>query len=588
MNTLAAKCRRASVWIREHGLRPWARQVVRIIAAILSFLGLYELFGLRLVAGLTFVAISTALWVISIWFTVRLTTARLDRSRDNSADVKEKDLEERIAYWSQRLSADQRLFLFHVLVSPAAHISRISESVSFQGKSLEVKTTTTFIFPEDGALEVAVLPVMMQKRGVMTDGLQVTDQANIRLSTLARSDAEAILVMLVDALLPAGRSPALDNAITALRKKAIRIVRSSDPAIAYSTYGEFSSALRALRADSTIAATMDYLDSLVFKISEFYPVLAVLSPIVAIGPNQSTLEHSKVGGVGPSNELPRYVRVVTRRLDQRVFVPEDKPTGFVGKFLGFTRWMRRAIGVREPVLKLAVDGADRADSFHLEVVSPRGMVVSTTSLSDVKSGSEEGIDARRVALEPIGGQTSAHYYVQRAKNLTSYRAITTFREVAPGSIGESMISAGILCVLVFAIVLGHGGMKSELLAVLGPLVFAGVGAGSIWQGVVQTREPFGGRLLARISSIVTMSLAVSAIVFAALAYATPSDANPMRLLSTAGWHPLRWEVLVLLSVVNFVALVSAWSADVIVDMALSRDPRAGLQLDNNAQSRGVG
>lgn len=257
----------------------------------------------------------------------------------------------------------------------------------------------------------------------------------------------------------------------------------------------------------------------------------------------------------------------------------------------FVEWVReffakgrRLIGVHSPVHIHQLANADRALSYHLTVHAPPGLYVES-SLIRWQTVGPRGMTspvARSVAASERSARPYAHFYVQRSTELSNCVAATSFRESPPGSVGEALVTSGLFALLIGALALADGIFTSfgQVVNGLVPVVLAALGATSIWQGVIQTRTPFGGRAAARIASIVTLVLAVLAITLAVrpalLPLQTPENGWLFEFLTAIPFDfRAHWAIVAVAALVNFVVVFATWAIAVRVEMALLNSPLPG-------------
>jgi hypothetical protein len=487
------------------------------------------------------------------------------------------DHEELKEVWRKRLSKAQRALLVDMLTEPRLYSVRASEKLEYRGRSLQITVNSTLSIPPEFDKQVIVVPALMQRRGRLTNQLSVRDASGREVSTLSRPDTEAILSMLVGLLLrdllKTAKSPEAlrgeAETLSSLITLADGFLESSDPQ-GVEFQHTLGAALEALEAPAGldkrgVKATLEMLALL----AESYPILVVLGPL------------------GKDECAPALLRFTVARTEMPVFQSRGGRIALQQLLRNVLDACRRWLGVHPPSLIHQLSLADRARSYHLQVVAPPGLFSSDVRVrlrpdGDTRAGSEPRLAARSLTTSPKSGQPYAHVYVQDGMAMTYFESTTSFREVSPGSVGEALVSSGVFAVFMIAVTLTHGALAdSELFAFLVPLVLTGIGATSIWQGVIHTREPFGGRAAARLSSIVTLVLTLWAVGISARGLGL-GDFKVRSSVPT--WLPsleLQWSWVLVLALVNVGVMFVTWAIAVRIEMSmLNARPEARPRRSN--------
>lgn len=498
--------------------------------------------------------------------------------RDPAAEEEERDdHRRRREYWRATLTENEQTLFAQLLITPSERFRRIMEVARYAGRAIEVVTTVVIDVPEpavdartglvvSGDERTMVVPVVMRESGPPDDVLKVSDLDDRRLSLLPRADMAAITSLILDRLMESALDSASPTLAPSIRAEILvaenrawrELLFGSDAAL------EVARARVAFwndagRSHGVSLASRKLIIEAYALFSEAYPVL-VMVPLASA--RQSV--------------PPQPVRLRADRLEMPGY-RRSSPAGVVDALRAAVGWCRRGLGVHSPVHIHSIANADRAKSYHLTVHAPDGLYVES---SVVRKWLRRSVQDLQPASAAIGVSTRlarpyAHLYIQRGANLANSLAVTTFRESPPGSVGEALVTSGLFAFVLGALALG-GGLFHDFEDILGgfvPLLLAAIGTTSIWQGVIQTRVPYGGRAAARISSIVTLVLAVIAVGLAVRPAILPlrNDDNGWAFeLLTGLWFDAatQWDIVVGLALLNFAVIFATWAIAVRVEMRL--------------------
>lgn len=128
------------------------------------------------------------------------------------------------------LHASQAGVFYEAIVQPQRCFERITETVEPLVRSLLVKSAYTFQDPPYAAGRTVAIPLFMQRRGTMIDGLAITDSSGNRVSTLGR-DATLALEAAVARMFVSLMGTAAETLYkTDIELALIRLLASSDGA----------------------------------------------------------------------------------------------------------------------------------------------------------------------------------------------------------------------------------------------------------------------------------------------------------------------------------------------------------------------
>lgn len=480
--------------------------------------------------------------------------------------------------WDSILSPDLLVFLIQMFYDPQANTRRVSEHVGFLDKSLVVKTSLTIDVPPELFGAELLIPVYEEARGQLVDGLHVKAGANKRLSTLTQHDTSHILMVLfariVQRLEPSAPRPggtgrafrdwetqvAVDRAD--ISRQLREIVRGTNAAKAVRQFDRLVSPhgtlVTRLSADED---TSKLLTTIALRVSENYPIVV---PVLAVTPAVRAVAGSK----RPSLQLASATLRIKLRHIEAMQSPPSR---------GLSRLVQVLMYVSPPRLNFSLRRADQARSYHLQIDAPNDMYFYELRTVPTFSSSKGGTPKAKETGRNVSGshlQRSGHLYLRDARKLKGYQAEISFKERIPGSLGTAFVWTGLVSLLALAAILTRGLALDGLGALLVPALFFGLTTGSIWQGVTQLSEPFGGRFVSRLSSLVTVGVCIAAVIQSSLDLANSQLCNGCSGSSLSPGQMLSWAIIFGLTFTNTVGVAAYWLADTLVEQLFMREDGA--------------
>ena len=217
--------------------------------------------------------------------------------------------------------------------------------------------------------------------------------------------------------------------------------------------------------------------------------------------------------------------------------------------------LRRLLGIRPAMIAFPLANADRASSYHVQAIGRDDTYLARQRVSDF-FGRDAEPTGESYRIQRRFGQRSARLYVRKGDGYASRYFVCNYFERMPGSLGAATMSAlGAMVLIVIAGLIkidGSDGQSPDLVAVI--LSFPAITG--TWLGFRQTRNLYGGVLMARVSLITTVVLAMVAAAYYAAgpnAYSGSMTIGVLnRSVSTA------WMLLSGVAVVNFLACSGGW------------------------------
>jgi hypothetical protein len=503
-------------------------------------------------SGVAFwVGVSGASWILFVLISLRYLRYPAGRRppRARKIPFRQKSYER----WQRALTIDQRVLLARLLGRPAGVTRRITEIIEPTSEALSILRIITIDVEPAGRV---LIPVHEQKRGQLVDGLRIHTANGERLSTLTQRETMHVLAVLIDELIDSlkaqkGISPDRESRLKLrLRRRTRKVLQSTNAATAGRIVNEITDAGGMLRNElGRNQKLAGFLSAILHRVGEFYPLLVVASV--------PKVRSARLGGGQAAAETRALQREPLRIEVKRTEELERPPSRWRLVNLIYT-----LLNVAPPRLTFPLRQADFARSYHLQVVAPHGMYFYDLDVAPLYLG--EPVPVNGLTGHNRSGhelRKGGHLYLRDAKNFTSFRAEISFKEGKPGSISLAFLWTAILSLLGISSLVAES--SDGIVAALLPVLFVGVTTGSIWQGVVQLKSIFGGRLSTRLSSLLNVALCMAAMVLSSI------DLAPREESTEAGTN-VAWGIVLVASFTNTVTMFVYWLVDSLTEQWLSR------------------
>lgn len=410
------------------------------------------------------------------------------------------------------LSSTEVVRFTYMLIDPTRAFQRITETVEPMTRSVGVTTTATLMvtgLPD----ETVVVPLVLQRRGVIQN-VRFFDDENRRLSSLSTSETTAYILAVVRQQARACGERYLsyylshverdiaeyianpvDNRADSLKKIVGKLhVQNETPDMkkVIATVSRLLSTLM-LNYPLCIAIPLETATKL------FKHVADKPRAVPASGTAKST------GGAASQNS---YSIRVSARIKSILEFHHQKQAGLRHSM----ELIRGAFGILPTIITVPLANAARAQSYHLHVAGPDRTYLAWQSVltEDGKPISKDG----HLVAAVRRGQRHGHLYTRQGfgNSKAQYRA--QFYERMPGSMAPAALSAFSVAILVWLGLLAS--KQTPPSGALLPsfeyatLVLAFPAAISIWVGVDGDRRLLAGVLAARVSTLCTIAIAVTA------------------------------------------------------------------------------
>jgi len=532
-------------------------------------------------------AVTVVLAAVVVYIVLRVLDARKERSREFAVTAEEQAATTRTLPLTHVSIRDAGVFR-DALIHPSKRFRRITESVEPFTRSLLVRTTYVLRTDDLAPHRKVVLPILLNARGHLENGVAFSEGDGGRLSSLNRDETVDYVAAVVWQLIrAAGPGAAIVYATkrdgTSLKNRVRRILESEQahPRSEAATSGSMDD-LDHLRAEllSTRLASSARLYDIVHMMTVLrsnHPVCLALEPRKGeSGPRRISVERRVIPGVRVGgSEVARTPAAAS----------SDSEPGAGAKLAGwltsFARqsldWLRRLAGVTPSVLTHELTNASRAESYHLSFAGPggyyaarfrlvgdRGFAVSTTSM---------GAQSARVA--PLRGQRHAHLYVRGATRTAGLGFQVAFFERTPGSMAVALAAslatlaiASMIAASQVAAAVGACAAVARTVECLGSDPARAGDSGTLLQilltfpialvaiSFTRSSDVWGGVLVARVVNGAVVGLSVIALALSTFAAAfTPNG------LSVA------WIAVIGAMLVVFVGSLASWAQRVLVHAA---------------------
>jgi hypothetical protein len=515
------------------------------------------------IAGLSLILFIAALVLRSIQV---FGVLRAERKIPDASDIDEickasKQIYDRVPY--EAASA-----FLGALLRPQTYIQRITESVDLHEGHVAVSTTYTVDLAKTISTGAQYFPIDLIERGVLADGLKLTDNDNKRVSSIIRLAATSYLLAVSRRLIEkAGGSSA-----TALyEKKAERgvaeVIASHAPVDAivfFETVADLSDIANDL-AEPNKKYIYEVIGML-FLLRPWYPLLVDVHKW-SNAESTSGLKKS-AGDVGTtandelsiSPVITSYTRfqVAQNRILKRRLL--NRLAGVGDFFRNFRLLLMFIFGVYNNDVLVPLDNAERALSYHLQTNGVEGTYLGDQHL-------EQATNAGVHQIKPRQGQNYSRLYVSQGHDYRGRTFQSWFFETPPGSVG---IATGIAFASLFGLVLLgvsqlHWISSGPINAFSLLLGFPGAILGFL--GLGRTGGFFRGSLRARISNIASLGAALTGLACAALVARSTNLTGAHLIASDLHLLPpalVFWSVLLGLQAINLVIIFFIWLYRVFV------------------------
>jgi hypothetical protein len=458
----------------------------------------------------------------------------------------------------QTISLETAVALVLSIAYPARLIVRITETVEPLLRSSQVATSITFDQLPSGQ-RILFLPLLLGRRGVLLDGLNITDDQGRRISSMAQDDAAAVVIASVMRIMrivfDGDQSAEQPDSFTELESRVVELA-SSDIVSAPPLIRAIRKALAPPDATASGASTRE--DGGVDRESVIAMVEACLSRLQSHYPllvawQSDSVEHFR---------LPRF------RVDQRIIAglaPSRPASSVEGRISRTTTFWRRALGVRPAVILAPLSNAARCRSYHLEIKGPSNSYLARQRPVLLWHHHEQWAltslpDEVRRRIQRRRGQRLAHLYIRGGLRPEGKAILdqaffqATFFERTPGSIGQAALSAlaGALLVLIAGLHklgLGAPGGGDVLALLLGFPVGA-----AAWVSLDQAPTYMGGTLASKVISLSTVGTCILAVALFLLGPAADGQGGLLTQEASQAWF-----ALIGLAGLNAAAAVSSWT-----------------------------
>ncbi|WP_139230678.1 MULTISPECIES: hypothetical protein [unclassified Leifsonia] len=484
-----------------------------------------------------------------------------DRSTTEPARAEAIDaLLERVDRFASITDAQAVRFIY-LSTRPQEYFDRISESVEALTRSFSITTTATLRLPTT-ARETVVVPLLLRGRGTVEDGMRFVGPKGDRLSSMTRLDTVAYTLAVTRRAVQSWGPIPYSKYLGQLERYLASLLFYDG--VADPSY--LSTAIEAIRELET--------DSPQFErdaVAKFLATYYKREPICVAVPIEDMTTRFDSGATAPrfaevSDEItraaesrhrsavaeeergssqPTYERTLRLSARRRIIAEFHYDSTHSRKTAprAIDR-IRVVFGIRPTLISVPLVNAERAASYHLEVIGPENTYLARQSTPN-PSAPSAAISGHVVGPKRLG-QRHAHLYIRSASKTEDFVYNTQYYERMPGSMGSAAASAGSVTVLVwlafFAVLSGRGVLFDNW--EFAALVLAFPSAIGLWLGVQTERRIGEGVLAARVSSVATVGLAAIAAWFSIML----GDAS----------HKQAWLVLALLATLNAIAPVVSW------------------------------
>lgn len=445
-----------------------------------------------------------------------------------------------------------------LVTNPADYRSRVAETIDLDGRSIKKRVWVEFVLPSNVVESDSLyLPVLQPVTGDLLDNFRLADGSDGSITNLSYTETiELAAIGLRVLLLHATKKPYKQWKKTRTAELIfLELIARRAPSTPESVKSSIEKGLKLIEGNDN-EDTKDFIEAYLKSLSAGYPIVAAV-PHDLIVSNRVLLQY------------------------ERTVIPTSRSIGTEGKF-------RLGLGIQPSQITVPVDLAMTAGSYHLQINGPPEKYIARQILKcancnqrlqrngqnkDVKCthpSNHDDPEDTHFHLRGRFGQSFTHLYMRGYAQQTSesrrYEMLVRFNETPPGSRASAAVTA--LAALTFIWLIGRLYSNHETVtnSDLPAILLALPAIAASWFGLASGSEALvGSSLHARLSLIMSGLLSIGSVMVyllqnAAIASASASSTHsahrwPLEF-TIAGVHNLPWDVLLLLSSVNF--LYSMW------------------------------
>lgn len=405
-----------------------------------------------------------------------------------------------VAAYDEIVQADVEFFADAAIV-PQKVFTRISESGEPNENYMLQSTTYTLKLPRERRAQI--VPLHIKRRGMLSDGLQVSDGKGTRLSTVHLDEALVFYAALFRRLAQLAGQAVLASYKAEHEVHVVTLLsQHTHPGAAQ--IANVSNELSALAVNADDQRQVLLLILLVRFLLQNDPIL------VRISPQPRDDDKSKV-----SNDSDYPIPATSRyTVTEKLAVLREKPARADDALDRVRVWMRPlalvALGLKDNVLFFPLGNASRAQSYHFQTEGPDDAYLVTQKLNGIPS-------TLLYQLRAIGGQSFSHVYIRNAPAMDHPFYQGRYYDVPPGAIGVAVLAAFSSLFAMTILGVQHlnwnpvpgGTITASLLLGLPAILVAYLGIG-------RTGTFLMGSVSARLVSVVSLVLSLAAISVTAL------------------------------------------------------------------------
>lgn len=459
-----------------------------------------------------------------------------------------------------RPKIDEAVMLATALSAPRELIPRIREYVTPQTRALLVRTELT-IGPLPTGQGDVYFPVHVSRKGRLLDDLQVRDSSGASVPIIPYAEGVAFVLGAIRILIKEGTD--LDGKQYRLKyeDRVYRLISQRSPRTSREEL-ELGNVIAEMRRDMGDTAYSDTILYMVDLLTTNYCQFAALRANSVELQSTLTVEYRRI------NDFHR----------SRAFS--------AGSALARARAL---LGVRPATYEVNIMNASRCASYHLEFMGPKGTYLARQELVGLRQMPNqadespkftqvdftEKLHARYHRRRRRRGQRYAHLYVRgatKALRRDRMHIVVSFFERPPGSVGEAAVSSFSSTLLILAagraLSSSHGQLRGDIMALLLALPVAA----SSWIGLKREESAVGGVMSARLGSLVTFVVSLTAAISVLGSIGWPKSWDPqIALLGAAG----AWAVMLGIScITSFLLAISWWRRSSAYSAMLARGETA--------------
>jgi hypothetical protein len=397
---------------------------------------------------------------------------------------------------AESMTLAQAVLFADLITEPRRYFARIAESATLMEGHTLISMKYTIELPARSAGWATMVPLLTKSRGALTDGLKLYNADQKRISSVPfrtqLAHCAAVCRVLVE---PAHRAKYVDHIEPILIEHL-----GANGEVPSIVIHEIVESIRGLYREAKPTARGN---TLILVVRQMLDRVAVL---VEVEPDAVLADGAKAASPAFRHHrftLDQDIALINRSWDPR------RNIGWRARPWALARNLKALLmvlmDIKHNEVLIPLDNADRARSYHLQCDGLPGVAYLGDQHLDRPA------DNSIWRIKPLRGQAYSHLYVQEGRAYRGLLFQNSFYEIPPGSTGIATgvaVAAGIGVALLG---LSQLHWTPQPISTTGALLLGLPGAVAAFVGVGRTGGFLRGSLIARLSTLVSLVVALIAL-----------------------------------------------------------------------------